>query len=38
MIEIIAGILALLGAAFAFIAALGVVRLPDVLTRMQAST
>lgn len=38
MIDVIAGILILLGAAFAFIAALGVVRLPDVLTRMHAST
>ena len=38
MSEIIAGILVLLGGCFAFIAALGIVRLPDVLTRMHAST
>lgn len=38
MIEILAGILCLLGGAFAVIAALGVLRLPDVLTRMHAST
>ncbi|WP_239479588.1 monovalent cation/H(+) antiporter subunit G [Actibacterium sp. 188UL27-1] len=38
MIEVIAGVLILLGAGFALIAALGVLRLPDVLTRMHAST
>ncbi|MBT8454649.1 MAG: monovalent cation/H(+) antiporter subunit G [Rhodobacteraceae bacterium] len=38
MMEIVAGILVLLGGAFAIIASLGVVRLPDVLTRMHAST
>ncbi len=38
MIEVIAGILILLGAAFTFIAALGLVRLPDIFTRMHAST
>ena len=38
MIEILAGILCLLGGAFALIAALGILRLPDVLTRMHAST
>ena len=38
MTEILAGILVLLGGGFAVIAALGMVRLPDVLTRMHAST
>jgi len=38
MIEIIAGLCLLVGAAFALIAALGLVRLPDVMTRMHAST
>ena len=38
MIEIITAILLLLGGAFAMIAGLGVLRLPDVLTRMHAST
>lgn len=38
MIEIVAGLLVILGGMFAFIAALGVVRLPDVLTRMHSST
>ena len=38
MIEAIAGVLILLGAAFTFIAALGLVRLPDIFTRMHAST
>ena len=36
--EVIAGLLVLSGAAFAFIASLGILRLPDVLTRMHAST
>jgi multicomponent Na+:H+ antiporter subunit G len=34
----IAGVLVLTGGAFAFIAGLGVLKLPDVLTRMHAST
>jgi multicomponent Na+:H+ antiporter subunit G len=38
MIDVVAGILCLAGGAFAFIAGLGVLRLPDVLTRMHAST
>lgn len=38
MTEIIAGILILCGAVFTLIAAIGVIRLPDVLTRMHAST
>ncbi len=38
MMEIGAGILVLVGGAFAIIASLGVIRLPDVLTRMHAST
>ena len=38
MIDILAGILCLLGGGFALIAALGILRLPDVLTRMHAST
>ncbi|MEL7215310.1 MAG: monovalent cation/H(+) antiporter subunit G [Pseudomonadota bacterium] len=38
MIEITAGIIILLGGFFAVIAAVGVVKLPDVLTRMHAST
>ena len=38
MIDILAGILVLLGGAFAVIAAVGVLRLPDVLIRMHAST
>ncbi|WP_193140389.1 MULTISPECIES: monovalent cation/H(+) antiporter subunit G [unclassified Meridianimarinicoccus] len=38
MTEIIAGILVLTGGAFAFIAGLGVLKLPDVLNRMHAST
>lgn len=37
-LDIIAGILVLLGGGFAFIASLGILRLPDVLTRMHAST
>jgi len=35
MIGWIAGILCLLGGAFAVIASVGILRLPDVLTRMQ---
>lgn len=38
MIEVIVGVLVLLGGFFAFIAALGVIRMPDTLTRMHAST
>ncbi len=38
MIAIVAGVCVILGGAFALIAALGLVRLPDVLTRMHAST
>ena len=38
MAEITAAILVLLGGAFALIASVGLLRLPDVLTRMHAST
>lgn len=38
MIEIVAGLLLLGGGAFCLIAAIGIVRLPEVLTRMHAST
>lgn len=38
MIEILAGICVLAGGAFAFIAGLGILNLPDVLNRMHAST
>lgn len=38
MSEILAGILILIGSGFCFVAALGVVRLPDTLTRMHAAT
>ncbi|TLD69158.1 Na+/H+ antiporter subunit G [Phragmitibacter flavus] len=38
MIEIIASIIALLGALFALVAALGIIRLPDVYTRMHAAS
>lgn len=38
MTEITAGILILLGGVFAIIASFGVVKLPDTLTRMHAST
>lgn len=38
MIDVIAGALLILGAAFALVAAIGVVRFPDVLTRMHAAT
>lgn len=38
MIEILTGILVLAGGIFAVIGGLGVVRLPDVLIRMHAST
>ena len=38
MIEILAGVFMLIGAAFTLIASVGIIRLPDVLTRMHAST
>ncbi len=38
MMEVIIGLLILTGGFFAVIASLGLVRLPDVLTRMHAST
>ncbi len=38
MTEIVAGIFVLMGGFFSLIAALGIIRLPDVLTRMHAST
>ncbi|MCK0094364.1 monovalent cation/H(+) antiporter subunit G [Yoonia sp. F2084L] len=38
MINIIISVFLLLGGFFALIAAIGVIRLPDVLTRMHAST
>lgn len=38
MIEVLAGVLVLFGGVFAIIASLGILRLPDVLTRMHAST
>lgn len=38
MINVLIGLFLLLGGFFALIAAIGVLRLPDVLTRMHAST
>ncbi|MFC0337257.1 multicomponent Na+:H+ antiporter subunit G [Kushneria avicenniae] len=38
MIELLQGLLLLAGSLFMFVAALGIVRLPDLLTRMHAST
>ena len=38
MIEIAIGVLWIVGSAFALVAAIGVLRMPDVFTRMQAST
>lgn len=38
MMDFATGVLWIVGSAFAFLAALGVVRMPDVFTRMQAST
>lgn len=38
MTEIIAGVFILLGGFFAVVAGVGILRLPDVLTRMHAST
>ena len=38
MIEVATGMLWIVGSAFALLAAVGVLRMPDVFTRMQAST
>jgi multicomponent Na+:H+ antiporter subunit G len=38
MIDLLAGLLLLVGALFMFIAALGLVRMPDLMTRMHATT
>jgi multicomponent Na+:H+ antiporter subunit G len=38
MIDIVTGLLWMIGSVFAFLAAVGVLRMPDVFTRMQAST
>lgn len=38
MTDFVTGMLWIVGSAFAFLAALGVLRMPDVFTRMQAST
>ncbi len=38
MSEIAAGLLALTGAALSLIAAIGLIRMPDIFTRMHAST
>lgn len=38
MMDILSGIMWVAGSAFALLAALGVLRMPDVFTRMQAST
>jgi multicomponent Na+:H+ antiporter subunit G len=38
MIEIVIGVLWMVGSVFALVAAVGVLRMPDVFTRMQAST
>ena len=38
MIEIVISVLWIVGSAFALLAAVGVLRMPDVFTRMQAST
>lgn len=38
MIDVIVGVLAILAGFFALVAGVGVLRLPDVLTRMHAST
>ena len=38
MTDVVTGILWMVGSSFAFLAALGVLRMPDVFTRMQAST
>ncbi len=38
MLEVIAGILLITGGFFVFVAAVGILRLPDILMRMHAST
>jgi multicomponent Na+:H+ antiporter subunit G len=38
MIETVTGVMWIVGSAFALLAAIGVLRMPDVFTRMQAST
>ena len=38
MIDVMTAVLWLVGSAFALLAAIGVIRMPDVFTRMQAST
>jgi multicomponent Na+:H+ antiporter subunit G len=38
MIDIVTGVVWLAGSVFALVAAVGVLRMPDVFTRMQAST
>jgi multicomponent Na+:H+ antiporter subunit G len=38
MLEIIGGIIAIIGALFLFLAGLGLLRMPDVFNRMQAGT
>ena len=38
MMDAVTAVLWIVGSAFAFLAALGIVRMPDVFTRMQAST
>ena len=38
MTEIAAGILVLIGAVFSLIASIGLIRMPDIFTRMHAST
>ncbi|MGE0444030.1 MAG: monovalent cation/H(+) antiporter subunit G [Vicinamibacterales bacterium] len=38
MIDVLTAVLWMIGAAFALLAAVGVLRMPDVFTRMQAST
>jgi multicomponent Na+:H+ antiporter subunit G len=38
MIDLLAGLLLLVGTLFMFIAALGLVRMPDLMTRMHATT
>jgi multicomponent Na+:H+ antiporter subunit G len=38
MIDVLAGLLLLAGASFMFIAALGAARMPDLMTRMHATT
>lgn len=38
MIDVIVGLFLIAGAGFVMIAAIGIVRLPDLLTRMHAST